>query len=407
VYIKRTIEKHILDVSDQFKVLLLTGPRQIGKTTVLENLQKESRSYVSLDALDVRLAAKEDPAGLIDRLSLPVLIDEVQYAPELFSYIKMMVDKEKIKKGLFWMTGSQQFSMMKNISESLAGRVGILNMGGISLAEEEGRPETPAFIPTPDRLKHRHETARILPLKEIYNRIWRGSYPDIVMSNGSGWQSFYESYILTYAERDVRDYLQIDHLVAFRKFIQVAAARTGQMINYREIAKEVGVSEPTIKSWFNVMEATGLITFIYPYYKNVGKRILKTPKLYFLDTGLCCYLTKWTNPEVLENGAMAGAILETWVVSEIVKSWHHNGQQAPLYYYADKDKREVDLLIEQAGQLHPIEIKKTASVRNSGFKGFDYLKSLKTPIGHGCILCFSNSFIPYNKEIDIVPIGYL
>lgn len=407
MYIKRTIEQHILDVNKSFKVLLLTGPRQIGKTTLLENLQKESRSYVSLDALDIRLSAKEDPAGFIDRLSLPVLIDEVQYAPELFSYIKIAVDKEKAKKGLYWMTGSQQFSMMKDISESLAGRVAILSMRGISLSEEEGRPETPPFIPTPDVLKQRHEIARPLPLKDVYYKIWRGSYPDIVTRKGDGWQKFYESYVLTYAERDARDYLQIDNLVAFRKFMQVAAARTGQMINYREISKEVGVSEPTIKSWFSVLEATGVVALIYPYYKNVGKRVLKTPKFYFLDTGLCCYLTKWVNPDVLESGAMSGAMLETWVVSEIIKSWLHNGMDPPLYYYADKEKREVDLLIEQAGHLHPIEIKKTASVRNSGFKGFDYLKNLKTPIGHGCILCFSTSFIPFNGEIDIVPIGYL
>lgn len=407
MYIKRTIEQHILDVNKSFKVLLLTGPRQIGKTTLLENLQKKSRSYISLDALDVRLSAKEDPAGFIDRLSLPVLIDEVQYAPELFSYIKIAVDKDKTKRGLFWMTGSQQFSMMKDVSESLAGRVAILGMRGISLAEEEGRPETPPFIPRPDVLKQRHEIARPIPLKDIYYKIWRGSYPDIVTSKGKGWQKFYESYVLTYAERDARDYLQIDNLVAFRKFMQVAAARTGQMINYREISKEVGVSEPTIKSWFSVLEATGIVTLIYPYYKNVGKRVLKTPKFYFLDTGLCCYLTKWVNPDVLESGAMSGAMLETWVVSEIIKSWLHNGLEPPLYYYADKEKREVDLLIEQAGHLHPIEIKKTASVRNSGFKGFDCLKNLKTPIGHGCILCFSTSFIPYNRDIDIVPIGYL
>ena len=404
--IKRTIAKTILSASETFKVVLLTGPRQVGKTTILQELQKDNRSYVSLDAIDTRLSAKEDPQGFIDRLKLPVLIDEVQYAPELFPYIKMKVDELK-RNGLFWLTGSQQFSMMKNVSESLAGRVAIINMQGISLAEDEKRPDTPPFITDIESLKNRQEIAKPISLEDIYYKIWRGSYPDVVMNNGKNWQLFYESYVSTYIERDVRDYLKVDDLVAFHKFMQIASARTGQMINYKNIANDVGVSEPTIKSWFNVLQATGLVVFIQPYYNNLAKRLIKTPKFYFMDTGLCCYLTKWINAEVLEKGAMAGAMLETYVVSEIIKSYIHNGVEPPLYYYADKDKREVDLLIEQAGEIYPIEIKKTASVRNSGFKGFDFLTNLKTKIGHGGVLCFNNSLLPYNKEIDIVPIGYI
>lgn len=407
MYIKRTISEQILEADKRFKVLLLTGPRQIGKTTLLENLQKNSRSYVSLDALDIRLAAKEDPAGFIDRLNLPVLIDEVQYAPELFPYIKMVVDKEKNRRGLFWMTGSQQFSMMKNVSESLAGRVAILTMQGISLAEEEGRPATPPFIPTVETLKHRQKIAKSISAKDIFFKIWRGSYPDVVTEKGKNWQRFYESYVSTYVERDARDYLRIDNLAVFRKFIQVAAARSGQMLNYTDISKDVGVAVQTIKSWFEVLEATGIVKFIYPYYNNIGKRLIKTPKFYFLDTGLCCYLTKWINPDVLERGAMAGAMLETYVVSEIIKSYIHNGISPPLHYYRDKEKREVDILIEQGGQLHPVEIKKATSVRSSNFTGFEFLSNLKTPIGHGCILCFGKSLVPYNKDIDIVPIGYV
>ena len=209
MYITRTISQQILEANKGFKVILLTGPRQIGKTTLLENLQKPSRSYISLDTLDIRLGAKEDPAGFIDRLRLPVLINEVQYAPELFSYIKMIVDKEKRKRGLFWMTGSQQFSMMKDVSESLAGRVAILTMQGISLAAEEGRPSTPPFIPTLDVLKHRQKIARTLSSKDIFFKIWRGSYPDVVTQKGKNWQRFYESYVSTYVERDARDYLDL------------------------------------------------------------------------------------------------------------------------------------------------------------------------------------------------------
>jgi predicted AAA+ superfamily ATPase len=404
--IKRTLETSVLEASQSFYIVLVTGPRQVGKTTLLQSLQKGGRSYVSLDDIDQRLAAKQDPAGFIGRLKLPVLIDEVQYAPELFPYIKMLVDTKK-EPGLFWLTGSQQFSMMKNVSESLAGRVAILDMRGISLAEEEGRPETPPFIPTLDVLKNRSFCTRYLGEAEIYAKIWRGSFPQVVASKRDIWQRFYESYITTYIERDVRDYLRVDDIMAFRRFIQIAASRTGQMLNYRDVSKEVGVSEPTIKSWFNVLVATGLVIFVQPYFNNVSKRIIKTPKFYFMDTGLCCFLTGWISPDVLALGAMSGAILETYVVSEIVKSYLHNGQYLPIFYYMDTDKREVDLLIEQSGKIYPIGIKKSASIYNTGFKGFDFLKSLKKPIGHGCVLSFSKTLTPFNKEIDLVPIGYI
>lgn len=406
MYINRTISEVISQTSNSFKVILVTGPRQVGKTTVLLKLKEEDRSYISFDDIEVRLSAKEDPAGFIDRIKLPVLIDEVQYVPEIFPYIKMAVDKSDLT-GQFWLTGSQQFSMMKNISESLAGRVAIMDMKGISLAEEEGREQTSSFIPTKECLNERNNICCPYSSEEIFHKIWRGSFPHVVTDNGKTWQRFYESYLTTYLERDVRDYLKVDDLMSFRKFIQVAAARSGQMLNYREISKDVGVSEPTIKSWFNVLQATGLVTMVYPYYKNITKRILKTPKFHFTDTGLCCFLTKWVNPDVLEAGAMAGALFETYVVSEIIKSYVHNGMAANIYYYADKEKREVDLLIEQNGLIHPIEIKKSASIRNSNFKGFSFLENLKMPIGHGCVICLSKNLISYNQEIDIVPVGYI
>lgn len=406
MYIERTLGNTIKKISGDFKVLLLTGPRQVGKTTLLRKLREEGRSYVSLDEIDTRFSAARDPAGFIKRLKLPVLIDEVQYAPELFPYIKIAVD-EAGKNGLFWLTGSQQFSMMKNVSESLAGRVVVLNLMGISLAEDERRPETPPFIPTVEVLEERQKIARPLPTEELFWKIWRGSYPHIVSSKGRNWEQFYQSYVSTYIERDVRDYLNIDNMMAFYKFIQVAAARTAQMLNYREVSKDVGVSEPTIKSWFNVLQATGLATILYPYFKNTTKRLLKTPKFYFNDTGLCCFLTGWINPEVLEKGAMAGAMLETYAVSETVKSYVHNGVSTPLCYYADKEKRKVDLIVERNGYIHPIKIKRTSSVHRPRFGGFDFLGKLKTPIGHGCILGFHEKLIPFDSEISIVPVGYI
>lgn len=401
--IARTITAQILEANNHFPIVLITGPRQVGKTTVLQSLAGNNRTYITLDDLDARLAAKTDPAGFLERLQLPVLIDEVQYAPELFPYMKILVDKQK-KKGLIWLTGSQQFAMMQNVSESLAGRIAILDMQGISLAEEQQRPNTPPFLPSKDKLSLRLKNAKPQLIQETYYKIWRGSFPDIVTSDGKIWQRFYESYITTYIERDVRGSLKIEDLLTFRRFMQVAASRSGQILNYSDLAKDVGISEPTVKSWISVLQASGIITLLQPYFNNITKRLIKTPKLYFMDTGLCCYLTRWSSPEVLENGMMAGAILETYVVSEIIKSYIHNGKTPPIYYYRDKEKREVDLLIEADGYLHPIEIKKAVSVYNTNFKGFDFLKNTKTKIGYGCILCFAHNLLPYSKDIDIVPI---
>ncbi|MDF3055615.1 MAG: ATP-binding protein [Gammaproteobacteria bacterium] len=405
-HIKRTLESVIKQTSDAFKVLLLSGPRQVGKTTLLQEVQKKKRSYVTLDDLNERIAAQQDPASFIDRLQLPVLIDEVQYAPNLFSYIKIKIDQEK-QPGLFWLTGSQQFEMMKNVTESLAGRVAILNLQGISLAEEQARRNSAPFLPELALLKNRQKQSQILTLPEVYHKIWRGSYPDMVVQDGKNWERFYGSYVSTYIQRDVQNYLNIRDTAAFHKFMQIAAARTGQLINYTDMARDVGVSEVTVKSWLYALEASGIVYQLQPYFNNRTKRLIKTPKLYFMDTGLCVFLSGWLTADVLERGAMAGAILETYAVSEIIKSYLHNGRRLQLYFYRDKEKREVDLLIEQNGTLYPVEIKKTGSIQRDFFKGFDFLAGLNMPIGHGCVLCFVNSLIPLSKEVDAVPIGYL
>ena len=406
MYIERTLSRSVLKADRSFYVVLLTGPRQVGKTTLLQNLQKNGRSYISLDDLNNRSAAREDPAGFIDRLHLPVLIDEAQYAPELFPYIKMTVDKMK-KPGLFWLTGSQQFSLMKNISESLAGRVAVLQLRGLSLAEEAGRPQTLPFFPRSEILKERQRTVTPLSMKKLYQKIWRGSYPGLVARKNTPWSMFYESYTTTYIERDVRAYLKINSLMDFQKFLRITAARTGQMLNYREISRDTGVSEPTVKSWINVLRATGLIVLIQPYFNNRTTRLLKTPKLYFMDTGLCCFLTGWLNPEVLERGAMSGPILETWTVSEIIKSHLHNARSPQVFYYADKDKREVDLLLEQEACLYPVEIKKTGNLKSLNFKGFHFLKKLKTPVGPGCLFYTGSSLLPFKPNVDAVPISFI
>ena len=405
--IQRTLEQAILEASASFKVILLTGPRQVGKTTLLQEVQTSSRSYVTLDDLNMRLAAQQDPASFLDRLELPVLIDEVQYAPNLFPYIKMVVDKKK-QNGLFWLTGSQQFDMMKNVTESLAGRVAILHLQGISLAEEQGRADDPPFLPNLALLTSRQKSAQSLTLPEVYHKIWRGAYPDMVaQNNDKNWERFYSSYVATYIQRDVREYLNINDTAAFHKFMQIAAARTGQLTNYADMARDVSVSEVTVKTWLNVLHASGIVYQLQPYFNNRTKRLVKTPKLYFMDTGLCSYLTGWLSADVLERGAMSGPMLETWVVSEIIKSYLHQGRTPRVFFYRDKEKREVDLLIEESGTLYPIEIKKTASIQNIGFKGFDMLKNLKMPIGHGGVVCLTKTLTAIADDVDAIPVGYL
>ncbi len=406
MYIRRILEKAIQEASASFRVLLLTGPRQVGKTTLLEHIEKESRTYVTLDDMNQRTLAAEDPARFIDRLQLPVLIDEVQYAPQLFPYIKMMVDKLKTP-GLFWLTGSQQFEMMDNISESLAGRVAILKLQGISLAEEQGRFEGKPFLPELALLESRKKEAIVENLLSIYHKIWRGSYPDVVQNDGQQWERFYESYVSTYIQKDIRDLLQIQNQTVFHKFMQIMASRTGQLLNYSDIATQIGMSEPTVKSWINVLHASGIIYLLQPYSTNHGKRLIKAPKLYFMDTGLCCFLSGWLNADVLERGAMAGPMLETYVVSEIIKSYLNAGRTPRIYFYRDKEKNEMDVLIEENGLLYPVEIKKTASTRNISLKTFHVLEEAELPLGRGGVICFVNTILPLSNTIDAIPISYI
>ena len=405
---KRTLTQTIQRISQSFPILLLTGPRQVGKTTLLEMCAEGGRNYVSLDNLEVRQLAQNDPGLFIQTYPPPLVIDEVQYAPELFSSIKMVVDREQ-KNDLFWLTGSQKFHLMSRVTESLAGRVAIINLLGLSQAEIHHRAEnSQSFLPTQDWIKTTGESGPVvLGLMDIYQSIWLGSFPRVRNNQHSERDIFYSSYVQTYIQRDIQDILHISDHLSFHKFLCAVAARTGQLLNYASLARDVGIDHKTAKAWLSVLETAGLIYLLWPYHNNLSKRLVKVPKLYFLDTGLCSYLTKWPTSESLEAGAMSGAILETYLFTEILKSYWHNGKEAHFYYYRDQDQKEVDLLIEVGDTLHPVEFKKTGTPSQTASKHFRLLTKLGKQVGHGAVVCFVERAIPLSESVTAIPISYL
>jgi predicted AAA+ superfamily ATPase len=408
---QRTLQQTIRAVSESFPVLMLTGPRQVGKTTLLEMCSEGQRAYVTLDDLDARSLAQRDPALFLQTWPPPVTIDEIQYAPQLFSAIKIIVDREK-RNGLFWLTGSQKFHLMRGITESLAGRVAIVDLLGLAQAELTGRAAASRpFIPTPEWLAHARQSAQgsapSQVLKEIYQQIWLGSYPRLIAQGAQARDLFYRSYIQTYIQRDVQDVLKVSDQMAFNRFLVAVAARTGQLLNYASLARDVEVDNKTAKSWLSILETSGLVYLLQPYHRNLTKRLVKTPKLYFLDTGLAAYLTKWPDATSLEAGSMSGAMLETWMFTEILKSYWHNGQEANLFFYRDTDQREVDLLIEAGDTLYPVEFKKTASPSQNAARQFSVLEKLGKTVGPGAVLCFVERDTPLSQQLMAIPARYL
>ncbi|HAN09636.1 MAG TPA: ATPase [Clostridiales bacterium] len=401
MYINRNIEKTIENVNKTFPVLLITGPRQVGKTTMLKKLASDDRQYVTLDDPMIREMAVNEPALFLQRYVPPVIIDEIQYAPGLLTYIKMYVDEKK-QNGLFWLTGSQMFHMMKHASESLAGRVGILHLLGLSNAEVLGKTSE-HFIIDKDKLLQEVKTLKSQTLTEVYQTIFKGGMP-VLYTEDTNTDIFFASYMQTYLQRDIRDITQVGDELAFFRFITCVAARTAQMLNYAEIAKEVGISAPTAKQWLSILVSSGIVYLLEPYYNNALKRIVKTPKLYFLDTGLCTYLTKWGTPETLEAGAMSGAIFETWVVSEIIKSYYNEGKRPPLYYYRDKDMKEIDVIIYENGTVYPVEIKKSGNPGKDAIKNFGVLEANGLKVGIGAVICMTQDLIPIDKNNWYVPV---
>jgi predicted AAA+ superfamily ATPase len=410
-YLPRTLETYIAKASRQFPVLMLAGPRQVGKTTLLKALcERQStiatpRRYVTLDSPMLLGLAREEPALFLQRFPPPLLIDEIQYAPGLFPALKEAVDAQG-GKGLYWLTGSQPFHLMQNVTESLAGRVAVMHLQGLSVGETVGRGALVVpFLPgNPPGDLHAPDD-KAAPLSRIYARIWRGAFPALYAPGDAEVDRdlFFGSYLQTYLQRDVRDLGQVGDLMAFTRFLRSAAARTAQLLNMTDMARDVGVAPNTAKHWLSVLVASGLVWLMEPYHTNLSKRLVKTPKLYFLDTGLAAYLTEWSTPQALEAGAMSGAIFETWVVAEMLKSYWHNGKQAPFYYYRDKDQKEIDVLILRDGRIHPVEIKKTAQPGRDAVRHFSVMENLGLKIGSGAVICLTAEAMPVTAHVEAIP----
>lgn len=404
-YIVRHMEQKVLRLSKSFSALLITGPRQAGKTTMLRELAAREgigRGYVSLDDLNMRDMAKNDPQLFLQLHRPPVIIDEVQYAPELFTYIKIHVD-EYHEPGAFWLTGSQIYRLMRGVRESLAGRVALLHLSPLSQREITGE-QPKAFSVDFDALLA--ESRRIAPVSvsQMYERIWEGSMPGLFNGLRSERDIFYSSYISTYIERDVRELSGAIDALKFNRFVTAAAARCSQLVNYTSLAEDADIDIQTAKSWLDILETLGIVFLLHPYSNNVLKRTIRTPKLYFYDTGLVCYLTRWSSAEVAESGAMSGALLENFTVSELMKSYQNAGVSPYLYFYRDRDAKEIDVILEENGKLHPLEIKKTANPDKRIVRTFGAIEKSPLERGTGAVLCLAPALSAFDRENLIVPV---
>ncbi len=403
-YITRAMEKVVLKASSQYPVVMVCGQRQTGKSTMLRHIAEPDRVYVSFDKAEVRQLAENDPALFFETYGHKLLIDEFQRVPSILLEIKDIVDNAEYKgekaEGMFWLTGSQRFRMMKSISETLAGRVAVLTMLPLSEREIYGGESVP-FVPDVEILKKK--TYEKKTQKDIFEDIFRGGMPKIVSNPEIDRDLYYSSYMDTYIERDVGLLEGVGKLDEFRTLVTYMAANTACEIRYDNIAREIGVSAPTVKQWIAILERCGIIYILKPYYSNVSKRLVKTPKSYFLDTGLAAYLTSWPTAATLERGNASGAFFETFVVGEILKSYYNAGKEPNFFYYRDTDKKEIDLIMVGEGRLFPVEIKKGKNPSQPD-RNFSVLKKFGPEISPGIILCMADEFFPISRDTWLCPV---
>lgn len=403
-YQKRAVESVLQKAGRQTKVVLLTGPRQVGKSTMIQKVFPDY-PYITLDNENDLYLAQTDRNLFFEGRKLPIIIDEVQYAPELFRTIKLLVDSSA-EKGQIFLTGSQTYELMSRASESLAGRISVIEMSGLSMRERYKVEFNEPFIPSGDYLSRR--AGEIHPYYNLWEDIHRGSMPEL-LDPERDWEWFYRDYVRTYLERDIRQIVNVRNEMKFRTFLTSLAARSGQMLVFDDIARDVGIDLKTAQHWFSVVLASGLVKVVRPYQNNIIKRAIKTPKLYFMDTGLLCYLVGWNTTASAQNGAMSGAIFETFVVSEVIKSFINAGRDpSGIFYYRDKDKHEIDLVIEDGRMLYPVEIKKGATIRKDWARGFKYLSKVTDhTVARGTVVSLVDRPMPVTENAIAVPLNYV
>ena len=406
-YITRSLERKFLSMSSFFKVVLVTGARQVGKTTMLKHLAEgQNRTYVTLDNMMARMLAKSDPALFFQTYKPPITIDEIQKAPELFEQIKLICD-EKDERGLFWLTGSQQYKMMKNVRETLAGRVGILELYSLSIREMKHCVFPNELDFSLDCLLARQPLTGKNDIEDVFEHIWRGGMPDALRADAEQRQEYFNSYIETYLMRDVSEEGGITDSVCFRKFLNACAALIAEQVNYKTLAEAADISQPTAKEWLRLLEGLGIVYLLRPYANNELKRLVKTPKLYFCDTGLCACLSMWLTRDTLMNGAASGHYFENHVVTELLKNYAYSSTKANLTYYRDQNAKEIDVFVEENGRIHPLEIKKSANPNRREVKKYEFLDKTNIERAAGGIICMCTEVVPIDDKNCFIPCNLL
>lgn len=403
MYIKRELERKFLHMNGFFKAIFVTGARQVGKTTMLKHLcEGQERAYVTLDNRMARELAKSDPVLFFQTYKPPILIDEVQYAPELFSQIKIMCD-ESDQQGLFWLTGSQQFSVMKAIQESLAGRVGILTLYGLSQREKAGIYFEDTLDFSLPCLMERQKQLKRNDIHDVFSHIYQGGMPQAYFGDDEQRQEYFNSYVDTYLMRDITEAGGITDYVRFKKLLVACAALTGKQVNYNTLAEAAEIAPTTAKAWVDVLEGLFIVMRLQPYTNNALKRLVKAPKLYFCDTGLCAHLSMWLSKDALMNGAASGHYYENYVVMELVKNYAYAKSKANLSFYRDSNNKEIDVFVEENNLIHPLEIKKSASPDRREVKKYDLLDKASIPRGSGGIVCMCDAPFPIDADNSYIP----